>query len=1074
MATLLHRLARHARHTPDRIALRFLGDGADETDQLTYAALAACVASVARSLEGVGSPGERALIACPQGLEYVVGFLGCLAAGWVAVPVPPLERGRLDGRVDNIARACTPRVVLLTPVQQRRLASHWLTEHYRTVQVVTVDRFRSEVLPASHGRGLDDLAFLQFTSGSTAEPRGVMVSQRNLTANLSALETALEQDSACVTVGWMPLWHDMGLVGHVLLSVYAGSECVLLPPAAFLRRPFHWLHAITRFRGTGSGAPPSAFDSCVERISQAELARLDLRTWRTAPCGAEPVAADTLERFVERFGPQGFAASALRPCYGLAEVTCLVTAQRRGDTEALTLDADVLETGRACEVQATASRTRRIVSCGAPADDSRVLVVSADRREPLPDGEIGEIWVQGLSVAQGYWELPKGHPFGGRLATGEGPFLRTGDVGFLSGGSLFVTGRSKDLIIVHGRNHHPHDLERTACEAQSAPACAAAAFAVDAPRRQRLVVVREVRRGARSRIHLEAIARDIRRRIADHHALVIDSVVLVPPHSIPRTSSGKIRRSACRTLYQRQELKVLHESRLERPERPRPALAAGAVSIGGYLDAYLARRGATKRALPDDHLQADLGLDSLQRVELALELEKAFGVAFDAERLACIATVRDLEEAASDSTVASGLTALQQRALRDIPQLRVQVDEQRGREVRVNGRWLLDFASANYLALDLHPEPAAAIAPAVRAWGAHPSWTRIVASPAPYRELEQRLAALLRVPATLVFPTVSLLHLGLLPLLAGPQGALVVDRLAHHSIHEAALLASARGARLAYFRSGDLEDLELRLRECSECAPRLVAVDGVYSMSGGFCPLAELAAVARRHGASVYVDDAHGFGVLGSGPSPVEPYGQDGSGIARHLGLDCREHGIIYIGALSKALSSLGAFVTCRDEEQQQLFATASTAVFSGPCPTASLATALAGLDVLSREGPAVWSRLHRLTLLLVDGARALGFAVDNTGGFPIASLVIGRAEDAIRACQILWEEGLLITPGLFPAVPLHRSVVRFSVTAAHTDAQIDRALQALEAVCRALGLAPGQRAAAHQPHSPSSVQTVM
>jgi acyl carrier protein len=585
-----------------------------------------------------------------------------------------------------------------------------------------------------------------------------------------------------------------------------------------------------------------------------------------------------------------------------------------------------------------------------------------------------------------------------------------------------------------------------------------------------------VRRGDRSRIQLEAIARGIRRRVADYHALVIDSVVLVPPHGIPRTSSGKIQRSACRTLYLRGQFEIQHESRLERPERPGPASesACGAASVAAYLDAYLARRGSTRRVLPDDHLQADLGLDSLQRVELALELEKAFGVAFDAERLARIATVRDLEQAANDSTAVSGLTALQQRALHEIPQLRVQVDEQRGREVRVNGRWLVDFASANYLALDLHPEPAAAIAPAVRAWGAHPSWTRIVASPAPYGLLEQRLAALLRVPATLVFPTVSLLHMGMLPLLAGSHGALVVDRLAHHSIHEAALLASARGARLAYFRSGDLEDLELRLRECSDRVPRLVAVDGVYSMSARFCPLAELAAVARRHGAHVYVDDAHGFGVLGSAPSLVHPYGQDGAGIARHFGLDCGEHGIIYIGALSKAMSSLGAFVTCRDEEQQRLFATASTAVFSGPCPTASLATALAGLDVLSREGPAIWSRLHRLTLRLVDGARALGFAVDNTGGFPVASVVIGRAEDVIRACRILWEEGMLITPGLFPAVPLHRAVVRFSVTAAHTEAQVDRALQALDAVRRALELAPGQRVPGNEPYLPSPVQTVM
>jgi 7-keto-8-aminopelargonate synthetase-like enzyme len=388
---------------------------------------------------------------------------------------------------------------------------------------------------------------------------------------------------------------------------------------------------------------------------------------------------------------------------------------------------------------------------------------------------------------------------------------------------------------------------------------------------------------------------------------------------------------------------------------------------------------------------------------------------------------------------------------REIPQFYAQADDQRRRQVLIGGRWRCDFASCNYLGYDLEPEISSAIPSAVARWGTHPSWTRAVASPALYGELECELARMVGAPDTLVFPSISLLHLGVLPALAGGNGVILTDASAHYSIAEACMRAQADGTEWVEFRHNDIADLESKLAKYARTRTKIIATDGVYSMGSPNPPLPAYARLAREYNATVYVDDAHGFGVVGAAPDEDLPYGYGGVGIVRHMGLDYERDRIIYVAGLSKAFSSYAAFVTCQDEKMKMMLQTSGPYLFSGPTAVACLATALAGLRLNRRDGDARRRHIHRLTRRLVREAVSIGFKVDNDSEFPIVGVVMGGWEEMVTACRILWDHDILITPATFPAVPPTRNLVRFSITAANTEQEMDQAIRALEAVWEAL-----------------------
>jgi acyl-CoA synthetase (AMP-forming)/AMP-acid ligase II/acyl carrier protein len=560
-------LASQAADQPDGMAYMFLDDR-DGEQPITFGELDRRARLIAARLQLELKPGDRALLVYPAGLEFISAFFGCMYAGVVAVPATYPKPKRPMPRLQRIAVDCDAHVALSTAQTLTTLDPELLSADAATNQWIATDELNNDLAELWRRPTIDksDLAFLQYTSGSTSDPKGVMVSHANLLANLERIRQSfgigdLEEDVASSTgVSWLPAYHDMGLIGGILTAMYMGGRTVLMSPTAFLQRPMRWLQAISDYHGIISGAPNFAYEYCVRRISAEERATLDLSRWRLAFCGAEPIRSETLVHFAEAFGDVGFKFKSFLPCYGLAESTLLVAgADYRQEPKILAVNRAALaqhQVALACgEPDAM---IQRLVGCGAPVSDHTVVIVDPEHGTEVGEGEVGEILVQGPSVTQGYWNRPEEteQEFGATVPGREGKFLRTGDLGFFRDRELFVTGRVKDVIIIRGSNHYPQDIEQSAEEAHPA-VMPGAAFALADDSGERLVVVHQLDRQFRGSDYLE-IVQAIRRAIVEQHELDPYAIVLIRQTSLPITSSGKVQRNLCREQYVAGELKVVH------------------------------------------------------------------------------------------------------------------------------------------------------------------------------------------------------------------------------------------------------------------------------------------------------------------------------------------------------------------------------------------------------------------------------------------------------------------------------------------------------------------------------------
>jgi acyl-CoA synthetase (AMP-forming)/AMP-acid ligase II len=558
-------------------ACTFLVDGEREEIHLTYGELDARARAIAAWLQQRGLAGQRALLLYPPGLDYIAAFFGCLYAGVIAVPAYPPDLARIDRTLPRL-RAIVEDAQVAVAMTTEAFAALAGMLFAKDPRRQTLQWLATDTLSNAHAAEWQDpgvskatLAFLQYTSGSTSAPKGVMVTHGNLLHNSSLIYHACDHSPASRAVSWLPPYHDMGLIGTIIHPIHSGFPVVLMSPLDFLQRPLRWLQAISRYQATTSGGPNFAYDLCVRKTTPEQRATLDLSSWSVAFNGAEPVRAETLDRFTAAFAPCGFRRQAFFPCYGLAEATLIVSGASKTFAPVVQpVQSAALAHGRALMAESREPGTQTLVGCGRMLGDQRVMIVNPDTSVPCGPGEVGEIWVSGPSVANGYWNRPEetAATFQAHLAwTRDGRYLRTGDLGFIAYGELFVTGRRKDLIIVEGRNHYPQDIELTVeqCHPALRPGCCAA-FSVNSTGPERLVVTVEVDRRYRPQQPTEQVAQSgmrcdaislgsqeitklIRQAVVQAHDVRVDSVALLKSGSIPKTSSGKIQRHACHTGF---------------------------------------------------------------------------------------------------------------------------------------------------------------------------------------------------------------------------------------------------------------------------------------------------------------------------------------------------------------------------------------------------------------------------------------------------------------------------------------------------------------------------------------------
>jgi acyl-CoA synthetase (AMP-forming)/AMP-acid ligase II len=572
--TLVHCLRRRALEQPEQTAYTFLTySGEPESESLTYKELDLWARAISDTLYRRGAAGKPVLLLFPSGLEYLAAYFGCLYAGSQAIPAYVPQSARALPRIQAIVDDAQAEFVLTTTSVLTKMM-RWVSNVPELVRLTWLAVDTLDLVEDDYWWDRDvcqeTLAFLQYTSGSTSTPKGVMVSHGNLMHNLQAIHQLwrIEQIANPVGVYWLPIFHDMGLIVGMLSAVYSGYPTFFMAPADFLQRPLRWLQAISVYRGTVTSAPNFAYELCLRRIQEKDLDGLDLSCWVGAGNAAEPVRASTLARFVSYFARCGLPLNVFRPSYGLAEATLLVTSSPTG-SPVLIQHVDKARLDQHEFVVSDDPQSWPMVGCGQSIEGQRVMIVDPETLLPCPEQRVGEVWVSGPSVAGGYWQRPaeSAATFQAHLATGEGPFLRTGDLGALHNGHLFITGRLKDLIIVDGRNLYPQDIEYTTEKAHPAirPECCVA-FSVDEGQKESLVVLAEIDHRYRPanaeheyELNLQEIVRCVREAVAAQYEILVQQVVLLKIGGVLKTSSGKPQRRACRQAFLQGELKSWNE-----------------------------------------------------------------------------------------------------------------------------------------------------------------------------------------------------------------------------------------------------------------------------------------------------------------------------------------------------------------------------------------------------------------------------------------------------------------------------------------------------------------------------------
>ncbi len=1139
-STLVELLRYRAFSQPEENAFLYLVNGIDDELPITNAELDRRARRIGAWLQKRNMHGRRVLLLYPPGLDFIAAYFGCLYGGAIAVPVYPPRRNRSMLRIQAVSQSAGANVALTT-IDVLKRVTELIDEAPQLKSIPWLATDDMETGPEEDwfmpDINSDTIAFLQYTSGSTGTPKGVVLSHSNLIHNSRLINVGFEHARSGTGVFWLPSYHDMGLIGGIIQPLFVGRPNVLMSPLTFLQKPFRWLAAITKYKGSTSGGPNFAYDLCVRQIKEEQLEELDLSSWIVAFNGAEPVLPETLDAFCKKFEPCGFRPEMFYPCFGLAEGTLIVTGGMARELPIMrTIDADSLSQGNAVDVSAGTPRSRTVVSSGRNLIDQKVLIVDPDTRIVCPDRSVGEIWVKGPSVAQGYWDNPEAteYTFRATLAdTGEGPFMRTGDLGFLLDGELFVTGRIKDLMIIRGVNIYPQDVELTVQRVDpNLRPLGGAAFLVRDGKAERLVIIQEVERRFKGEMS-EPIFSEIKRAVALEHEIPVDAIVLVKAGSIPKTSSGKIQRHACRAGFLDGSLTELarwktpgtfghigagtddgiaertdvdtdvnigggevrptvvrsstppvsvHAPSVQTgagtqptPKTETPAPPAGTKSDGKVGDGRgkkdltavsfeevaaavmeevrnVGKDRATNISLDTDI--TELGLDSLERMEILASLEDRFGGQFPESILPELYTAKQVVEAVREH-LGGGAKPMQERRtreLKDIPDECFKVEKfpeyvrLRGGldliqsmglnhffEVHegitndrtvIGGRELVNFSSYNYINTSGDPEVIKAAQDACAKYGTSVSASRPVSGEKPiHGDLERAISGFLGTEATIVMVGGHSTNESVIGHLLGQEDMILFDALAHNSIVEGALLS---GARRRPFPHNDWEAADWILQKHrGEYRRVMMVVEGVYSMDGDYPDLPKLVEIKKRHKALLMVDEAHSLGVLG----------KTGRGIGELYDVD-RADVDLWMCTLSKTFASCGGFISGRKELVEHLKYTAPGFLFSVGISPQNAGAALAALRILAREPERV-EKLRKNCSLFLELAKSKGLNTGMGMGTAVVPIIIGNSMASLKLSRALFARGINVQPILHPAVEEKAARLRFFITSAHSEQQI-------------------------------------
>jgi 8-amino-7-oxononanoate synthase len=1105
LSNLVELLRHRARCQSEDIAFTYLVDGENEQIHLTYAELDRQARAIGAWLEAQDLAGERALLLYPPGLEFIAAFFGCLYGGVIAVPVYPPRRNRSLGRIQAIADDADAKVALTTDaVLSRVMPLIDETPHLKNLTWLATCRVPAGLeekwdMPDVHG---DTLAFLQYTSGSTGTPKGVVLNHANLVHNSALIAHAFEHTRSCMGVFWLPSYHDMGLIGGILQPLYVGRPNVLMSPMSFLQKPYRWLSAISRFRGSTSGGPNFAYDLCVRKITPEQRKTLDLSSWEVAFNGAEPVHADTIEEFCDAFEPCGFRREAFYPCFGLAEATLIVSGGYVFNAPVLrTFDAAALALGRAVDADPEDEDVKTMVGCGQNLPDQKIEIVDPDTLTACAAGRIGEIWVQGPSVAQGYWQQEEATraTFNARLKdTGEGPFLRTGDLGFLLEGELFVTGRVKDLIIVHGVNYHPQDIERTV--QHSHPRLrhdAGAAFSVETDGKEQIVVVQEIER--RKQGDWAAVFDSIRRAVSAEHELALDAIVLIKAGSISKTSSGKIQRHACRNAYlagtlsevarwsagsdavdetETQALCAGEEAETppsagrKSPKRPLTSAFLMAASKNGRLSPVEKRvtqivleeiiRVAHDRAqgMTLDTPIVETGMDSLERMEIVASLEERFGGRFPEEILPELETTRQVAAAVIKHLGSEPRERTARPANLEIPPSYYRIQEFPEYIKLRQNLDLLEHSELGNPFFSVHEgitNNRALIGGRKVVSFASYNYLCMSGDPvvtAATKEAIDRFGT--SVSASRLVSGQKTIHVELEKTIAdflGTENAVTLcgghatnesvighlfgpgDLILHDSLAHNSII---QGAILSGARRRPFAHNDYREADRLLTEFRHEYRRVLMAIEGVYSMDGDIPDLPGF----IEVKNRHRAILMVDEAHSIGVLGAGGRGIGELFGVDRRDLEI-WMGTLSKSLGSTGGYIAGSKALIEYLRYTTPGFVFAAGIPPPAAAAALASIRLLIKEPQRV-ARLRENSALFLNLCKSRGLNTGTSKDSPIIPIILGNSRHCLLLSRAMLARGVNVMPILHPAVEESASRLRFFITSGHTSEELNFAVEVM------------------------------